>query len=534
MHIDRPLALSFALVAAACGDSGSATSTSDSDSASSSSGGSTGAAPTTQTTEPTTEPPTGTDATAGETGPTGDPTATSTDPTTGDTGTNATTQGLTDTGEPSTGTTVVDDTTGTTGDTSGTTTTGDTTGDTTGTTGDTMGPGDDEIYQVQDGTIAAMSAVDVQGVIVTGINPGKTGMFVQEPGGGEYSGVWVYVGKMGPDISKLALGDEVNITGSTAEFNDLTEIDASMGTVVATGVQGLLVDPELLPIATFSDPVTAEPWEAVHVGVVGAPLTVSELIMAVEFKLGEPGGAIVVDDLLYSTTADKVAFPKFGVDATFTAAAGPLNQQLGVYKIAPRSAADLEGYMPPANPKLGVEDLKAGDLVITEVMYNPTCANDDCEWIEVYNAAAEPIDLLGLIIQDDAQNKNQQGVVAVSAVVDPGKYAVLGYKTMATWPYPNPPAAFYGSLPALGNGANGDQVFLKNSKLTIDGMAKWVGQAGKDQGYSFKLDPAKVDAAANDVAANWCYSSAVFYTNPMNVTEKGSPAAVNEAACAML
>ena len=41
-------------------------------------------------------------------------------------------------------------------------------------------------------------------------------------------------------------------------------------------------------------------------------------------------------------------------------------------------------------------------------------------------------------------------------------------------------------------------------------------------------------AGAVALFANWCYSTVVFYTNPMMVTEKGSPGAANEAACAVL
>ena len=393
-----------------------------------------------------------------------------------------------------------------------------------------MGTVDDEIYEIQNGTIAEATMVNVEGVIVTGISATKTGMFVQEPGGGEYSGVWVFVGKLGPDISMLAVGDEVDVSGVTLEFNQLTEIDASLGTVTATGVKNLVVDPELLPIGTFANPVTAEPWEAVHVGILGAPLDLTA-VMGTEYTLSD-GGTIVVDDLLYASLMDLVSFPQIGVGASFDAAFGPLNQSGPVYKIAPRTSADLEGYQPPQNPQVGIQSVKAGDLVISEVMYNPTCNNDDCEWIEVYNASASAIDLNGLIIQDSQQDKNAQGVINKSVVVAPGAFVVLASKAMVNWPYPNPPAAFYGKDPALGNG--GDQVYLKNNTITIDSMPKYVGQAGKDAGFSFKVAPDKLNAVDNDLLANWCYSTVVFYTNPMMITEKGSPGAANEAACAML
>ncbi|MBL9105388.1 MAG: lamin tail domain-containing protein [Myxococcales bacterium] len=521
--------------AAACGDDGNVTTGLTTETTGTTAEDTSGS-PTTNdpdTTTPTTDGPTSTTAPTSDTstdttavdpstttttettqGPTSAP-DTDTDTTAGDTGTSTGTSGDT------TGTSTGDETTGTStgGESTGTTDTG--TDDTS--TGDAL---DDEIYDVQNGTIAEGVDVDVQGVIVTAIATTKSGFFAQEMDGGEFSGVWVFVGAMGPDISGLAVGDEVDVTGVTQEFNGLTELNASAGTVMETGVSGVVIDPELLPIATFTDPVLAEPWEGVHVAVAGAPLTVSQVLPGDEFQLSD-GDTAVVDNLAYSVPMAPVDFPSFGVDASFTQVAGPLNYSANTFKIVPRGKADLQGYMPPLNPKLGVEDLVAGDLVVTEVMYNPTCAGDNCEWIEIFNNTAQQVDLNGLVIQDSLQQANQQGKVNVSVLVDPGAYAVLGKTTMVNWPYPNPPAAFYGANPALNN-SGGDQVFLKNSTITIDKSAAYTTVMG-DQGLSWKLAPTKVNAVDNDVAANWCYSADVFY-----MAEKGSPGVANEAACTPL
>lgn len=528
MTLERTLLLSLVLGAAACGDNGTATSDSSTTDGSS---GSTTEAPTTN--NPTTvTPTTGDEPTTVDPSETQGPTSESVSSSSGYDTTGSTTDATTGSTGPvieTTGSTTADDTTGTSS-TTGDDTTGSssTTGDEgSSSTGETMGVVESEIYEIQNGTIKENEAVDVQGVIVTGISATKTGLFVQEPAGGQFSGVWVYVGKMGPDITGLAVGDEVDITGSILEFNDLTEIDASLGTVVATGVKGVNIMPEPLTLATLADPVMAEPWEAVHIRVTGAPLDLTQINNLVEYLLKSGNNGIIIDDLLYASLMDKASFPQIGIGASFTAAAGPLNQSIGVYKIAPRTKADLEGYKPPANPMNGVEDLKAGDLVVSEIMFNPTCAQDNCEWIEVYNNTASAVDLMGLVIQDDAQNPNAQGKVTVPAIVDPGKFVVLGLKTMVTWPYAEPPAAFYGNNPLLGN--SGDQVFLKNSTLTIDSTAKYPTPA-MNEGHSFKLDPTKLNAVDNDNAMNWCFSSVLFFMDK----EWGSPKAANEAACAVL
>ena len=542
MTAQRLLLLGLTLTASACpGDdnvtTGGSTGDTDAESTESTTGTPSTDPPTTVPTTETTDPTTGTSVDPSTTGETSiDPSTTgetSIDPsTTGGTTLDDTTSGTTGddttsgtTGGTTTGTTSDGTTSGTTGDgtTSGTTGDGTTSGttDTGDTTTDAL---DDLIYDIQNGTIKTGDPVDVQNVIVTAIATTKSGFMAQELDGGEFSGCWVFTGMNGPDISGLEVGDEVNITGITAEFNGLTEIDASGGTVVETGLAGVVIDPEVLPIATFTDMVLAEPWEGVHVQVVG-DLTVSMLLPGEEFIVAD-GGTARVDNLAYSVFG-KPEFPDFQTDASFTSIAGPLNFSVDAYKILPRSAADLLGYMPPLNPVKGVESLVAGDLVVTEIMYNPSCANDDCEWIEVFNATAQPVELLGLIIQDSQQNPNAQGKVTTSAVVAPGGFAVLGFKTLMTWPYPNPPAAFYGSAPALNNGAPGDTVFLKNSMLTIDATSPYVGKMG-DIGVSWKLDPAKTNSVDNDTAANWCYSSNIFF-----MAEKGSPAMANEVPCSM-
>jgi hypothetical protein len=178
-------------------------------------------------------------------------------------------------------------------------------------------------------------------------------------------------------------------------------------------------------------------------------------------------------------------------------------------------------------PKLGIDALQPGDLVITEVMYNPTTDNDDGEYIEVYNATSQAIEMYGAVIQDSLQSPTHQGKINTSAVVQPGAFALLGFRSMVTWPYPTKPDAFYGYDPPLNNGSLGDTVFLKNSTLTIDATSPYIGKSG-DKGVSWKLKPANSNADDNDDASNWCYSSAVFF-----MAEHGSPGQANEVPCSM-
>jgi len=311
-------------LAPACGDDSTAT-------------GFTGA-PEPVTTSGAVDPLTSTDTDTSST--TATSTSTSEAPTTSQTGTEPVgeTAGATSSGDTNVGET----STGDTGDTSA----GDTsTTDADSSTGDRN---DDTIYEIQDGTIAEASPVGVDRVIVSAIAPDLTGLFVQEPDGGKYSGIWVVVGD-GQDIAALAIGDEVDVLGVVVELGSRTAIDASAGSVTSTGVDGLVVEAEPLLAEALTTPALAEPWESVLIRISGAPLSVVGIIDAGEFKIVGGDVALIVDDFLFNVPADVGAFPGFDAGATFTQIAGVLNADgdFDVYKLAPRRPDDLVGYQQP-------------------------------------------------------------------------------------------------------------------------------------------------------------------------------------------
>lgn len=198
------------------------------------------------------------------------------------------------------------------------------------------------IYEIQDGTIAEDTAVEVYGVVVTAVNVG--GFWAQEPGGGEYSGVQVFSGMGGPDVSGVQVGDIVDFSGTTNEFFEVTQVVITDGTFDVTG-STTPPDAELLPIATLVDGTTGEPWESVLVRIEGT-LTAGMLSMFDEFPVADGPDSIIIDNFAYSVSMSG-DFPGFGTGATFDAIQGPLNFSFMNYKIAPRDADDLEGYQAP-------------------------------------------------------------------------------------------------------------------------------------------------------------------------------------------
>ncbi|MGE3548104.1 MAG: hypothetical protein AB7L28_29545, partial [Kofleriaceae bacterium] len=147
--------------------------------------------------------------------------------------------------------------------------------------------GDVTIQQIQDDAMSPGTAVSVGGVIVTAIDKfgNRTGdIWVQEPGGGEFSGVHVY-GAPVDQVAALQIGDVVNITGAEKdEFaintdtsgNSVTELKpVSGGTMTITKVSsGPAPAPQVVDaLAIGQKPTQAErdaeweKWEGVLITV---------------------------------------------------------------------------------------------------------------------------------------------------------------------------------------------------------------------------------------------------------------------------
>jgi predicted extracellular nuclease len=210
---------------------------------------------------------------------------------------------------------------------------GDPVDTTTGDTDTTTGGGEtDTIYDLQMGKIKVLDPVKVEGVIATsGLTFKKDGFFVQDPMGGEYSGVFVYVGA---NAVTVAPGDVLTISGTADEFFTFTELKvAAAKDIVKTGTAPV---PEPVVVAA-ADIATggaeAEPYEGVLVQVT-APKVTTAIDMNGEFIVD---GKLRVDDLFF-VKADWVN-PKVG-DA-YASITGPLAFNFDNSKLSPRTPADL-------------------------------------------------------------------------------------------------------------------------------------------------------------------------------------------------
>ncbi|MCA9654669.1 MAG: lamin tail domain-containing protein [Myxococcales bacterium] len=169
---------------------------------------------------------------------------------------------------------------------------------------------------------------------------------------------------------------------------------------------------------------------------------------------------------------------------------------------------------------LSVDELAPGDLVITEVMYNPHCGQDACEWFEVLNATESPVNLLDLYVQDNDYNAGNQGRVTVDLVLAAGDVAVLT-RGLSTWNYDFEPDAVYGPNPGLNN-SSPERVVIRNGTEVLDDTALFYDG---DEGVAWSLSGSSLDAVSNDDSGYWC--PAVTPLPTLTTTEYGSPGAIN-------
>lgn len=165
-----------------------------------------------------------------------------------------------------------------------------------------------------------------------------------------------------------------------------------------------------------------------------------------------------------------------------------------------------------------------GDLVITEIVIAPTSGSR--EWFEVQNVSGHDLELLDCVLAEGHYNDEKawtghDDTVDESVVIEAGARAVLMYGTssdsdplcaqyadealttcnvMTSWRY--------GSLGF--NNSDAETLSITCGGTLVDEIsfdwAQFSGDCGEEYGNncSVNLDPAQIDATANDDLANWC------------------------------
>ncbi|MDJ0532342.1 MAG: lamin tail domain-containing protein [Xenococcaceae cyanobacterium MO_207.B15] len=187
----------------------------------------------------------------------------------------------------------------------------------------------------------------------------------------------------------------------------------------------------------------------------------------------------------------------------------------------------------------------ASFLVISEIMYNPASAEDDWEWIEVYNSGTTTIDLSGYVL-DDGNNLFQTSSNIATGSIAPGETGIL-YNSddvsasdfEAAWgTVINLIAVTNWNTLSLNNGGDtvslwdsfdsysGDELTSLNAIDTVayDDSGEWVADNGLASIYLTDL------TTDNNVGGNWALSTdgvvtpagGAAYTSAANAGNSGS------------
>lgn len=200
----------------------------------------------------------------------------------------------------------------------------------------------------------------------------------------------------------------------------------------------------------------------------------------------------------------------------FTGTVGPIMLALGL-AVATGCAADDDGAT-----SCGAK-LIFGDLVITEVMANPSGKDDGQEWVEVYNPTAADIALKGVkLTMSRLDGSSSKTWKMPNLTVAAGAYVVFGNSETDGVP-PFVTAAYGDSLSDM---VNAGTIFtLKCNGTVVDQVT--TGEA--TEAVAVQLSSLNMDASANDKAENWCAASTAHVSPEPTLWAdfKGTPGKAN-------
>ncbi len=171
-----------------------------------------------------------------------------------------------------------------------------------------------------------------------------------------------------------------------------------------------------------------------------------------------------------------------------------------------------------------------GEVVISEVMYNPSGDETVQEWIEIHNTAATPRLLSGLVLKDGASPVHSH-TIGPGISIAPGAYVVLARKTSGAMAAKVPTEVIVydygaGTLVAnqvqLGNSGSGAILLFDGTTEIAQARYGKLGLGNAADGQSIQLKT--LTYAGAGIAGSWCKSS-----NPWTAgSDKGTPGAPSD------
>lgn len=188
------------------------------------------------------------------------------------------------------------------------------------------------IYEIQQGMVDEDDLVVISDVVVTTpFDFGGDTFWVQDPMGGEFSGISVYMPNPGGFVPSP--GDQVTVCGAYAEFFDQTQLQVGSDADITAAGNGPVPAPAVVSAADIGGGASAEPWEGVLVEVQDVDVTAE----ANMFGEWEVDGALLLDDVFFPM----MSWPTPAVGENFSSLVGVLTYSFSNYKLAPRNAGDI-------------------------------------------------------------------------------------------------------------------------------------------------------------------------------------------------
>jgi cysteine-rich repeat protein len=167
-----------------------------------------------------------------------------------------------------------------------------------------------------------------------------------------------------------------------------------------------------------------------------------------------------------------------------------------------------------------------GDLVITEIMVDPSTTEPGTEWFEILNVSNKTFDLKGLVVQ--GKDSTEKFTVAAALPCKPGQMIVFANSLDPTknGGFSADVAYSNSSFPLSNSSADGVELIWAGTSIDKV-MFTWggtsLGWPSKVAGTSLNLSASKTSAAANDTPGSWCLGASVWSGG----VDKGSPGALN-------
>ena len=388
-----------------------------------------------------------------------------------------------------------------------------------------------ELYKVRTGVFTAGDGVEGSGnvgetVTVNGAlmhDKTRYGFFLSDGRAAEYHAIQIYIPNADSVTYEWKAGDVVQVTGEYIEYSSGSPADSQAEIVVLseediTTSTGAHAIPMATTISIADLITTSEGWESGLVTLENVTISNNDLGYG-EWELTDGTNVYTVDDLLFDFTDSGNVLSN---GDTFGSVTGVVYWSFGSHKIEPRVDSDFVDYLAyeaPCYADKCAQDLVAGDLIITEIMYDSKFVDDnDNEYVELYNASGGTVSLEGLTFEDSAPNTSSISQVDSIATFAAGDYIVLakGDGSKFSWTAFTPDG-YFGNV-ALNNG--GDLALVKNSTETINSSPSY---SGDEVGASISLDPSYLNVKDATDLTNWCPA-----VTELEGGDLGTPGAANE------